>query len=126
LTGVTALILPWRTNTSTEDRTMQSTATFTRESDRLFVIGELDLASAPQLEAALADLDGARLVVDLSMVEFIDSSGIHALSRVRRTHPHVTIENPSPRTRRILDLVGATEMLIDGDGVTPADDSGAP
>lgn len=47
-------------------------------------IGELDLATAPQLERELlnAEANGVQhLVVDLSGVEFIDSTGLHALLR---------------------------------------------
>ena len=45
------------------------------------VAGELDIASTPHLESKLLDLQPqARLVVvDLREVEFVDSSGVHAL-----------------------------------------------
>ena len=45
------------------------------------VAGELDIASTPRLESKLLDLQPqARLVVvDLREVEFVDSSGVHAL-----------------------------------------------
>lgn len=46
--------------------------------------GELDLASTPLLERQMleAQSDGSdRLVIDLSGLEFIDSSGLHALLR---------------------------------------------
>lgn len=44
--------------------------------------GEMDLATAPQLEGAITQAchEGARqLVVDLSGLEFIDASGLHAI-----------------------------------------------
>ena len=48
---------------------------------RLVVSGELDLASAPALEARLNQLRDARQSVrlDLSKLEFIDSTGIRLL-----------------------------------------------
>jgi anti-anti-sigma factor len=51
-------------------------------SARILVRGELDLAGAPELDAALASIDGARgsdLVLDLTGVTFIDSSGIRSV-----------------------------------------------
>lgn len=47
----------------------------------LSACGELDVATAPELKAELAGLlaDGARVVVDLSEVTFLDSRGIGAL-----------------------------------------------
>ena len=57
-----------------------------RSGPGLAVRGEVDLATAPALEDALADAiresDGA-LVVDLSGVEFLDSSGLKVLLRAR-------------------------------------------
>ena len=40
--------------------------------------GEVDMATAPQLDAALATVDGD-VVVDLAAVTFLDSSGIGVL-----------------------------------------------
>ena len=59
-----------------------------REGDRytLGLTGELDIASAPALEAKARQLfaEGAQqLVLDLSRLEFIDSSGLNAILRVR-------------------------------------------
>jgi anti-anti-sigma factor len=55
-----------------------------REQDQhtLALIGELDLASAPALEGMVAQAcaDGAReVVLDLSRLRFIDSSGLKAI-----------------------------------------------
>ncbi len=49
--------------------------------------GELDLATAPALEAALTRAFGAaagRVVLDLRELEFIDSSGLRTLLTARR------------------------------------------
>ena len=48
--------------------------------------GEHDMGSAPQLEDALGDalLTCSELLVDLSSVQFIDSSIIHALVKMKK------------------------------------------
>ena len=53
---------------------------------RLALKGDLDLASAPQLDAHVAALRpfAAPLVLDVSRLEFIDSSGLRALTAARR------------------------------------------
>lgn len=55
--------------------------TVTKVRGRLFVAlrGELDALSAPEFTAVLRDLaDGADLILDLSGLTFLDSSGISA------------------------------------------------
>lgn len=50
--------------------------------------GELDLASAPELDRQLRELDGVvpgRLLIDLSGLEFMDSTGIALLIRAQRS-----------------------------------------
>jgi anti-anti-sigma factor len=51
-----------------------------------FVGGEVDLATAPKLEAAVEDsvARGGLLVLDLSAVSFVDSTGVHALVKIAR------------------------------------------
>lgn len=53
---------------------------------RLEVGGELDLATAPDLVTAVqqAAPAGGTLEIDLRAVEFMDSSGVAAISRCRR------------------------------------------
>jgi anti-sigma B factor antagonist len=54
----------------------------------LALTGEMDLATAAALEGAVISLckDGiTQLVLDLSQLEFIDASGLHAVSAVRLT-----------------------------------------
>ena len=52
----------------------------------LLLSGELDLASAPQLEERVQQLSSrgqGELVLDLGGLDFIDSSGLNAILRVR-------------------------------------------
>lgn len=50
------------------------------------VLGELDIATAPELIAALEQLEGRsdRLVVDLSATTFLDSAGLQSVVRSAR------------------------------------------
>ena len=74
--------------------------------------GELDMANAVDVFAALRmGFESTELVVDLSEVTFIDSSGLAqllALSRevaVRVVAPHEHV------SRRVLELTGLTRVL---------------
>lgn len=70
--------------------------------------GELDLATVPQLGAALLDAEpGDGVVLDVEELTFIDSSGWGALvSYVREADGVVTIVNASPTVVRSLELMG--------------------
>ncbi len=46
--------------------------------------GELDLAAAPALEELLVEIAGSTVVVDLTKLDFIDSTGMGALIRAKR------------------------------------------
>jgi anti-sigma B factor antagonist len=50
---------------------------------RLSPVGELDMSTVPQLEAALEDaaMPGRRVIVDLRGLEFMDSTGLTLLTR---------------------------------------------
>jgi anti-sigma B factor antagonist len=80
----------------------------------LRVVGELDLATAPQLsESADAELAaGARaLVVDLTGTTFMDSSGARALAQLARTAGRTGVEllvvcpHSNAPVRLVIDLL---------------------
>jgi anti-sigma B factor antagonist len=80
--------------------------------------GEVDLTTAGMLEARIIqhlDRPGARVVVDLRPVSFIDSSGIRALiaadQRARQLHASVSFIVGGGQTRRVLELTGLVEVL---------------
>jgi anti-anti-sigma factor len=83
------------------------------------VAGDVDLASAPELGEELSSHAGGHLVVDLSAVEFLDSTGIDVLVRAYQTqsstsHTFRTVGETEP-VRRVLEIAGLLEMLH-GDG----------
>jgi anti-anti-sigma factor len=80
--------------------------------------GELDLTNAERVKSAIGDMISAgteRLVVELSALEFMDSSGLALLASFARKVPEVELRDPSPIVRRLIDLTGLAEIL----NVTP-------
>ncbi len=78
--------------------------------------GELDVATVPTLEReldALTALDGDLvLVVDLTELTFMDSTGLHLLLRLNERFPErLRVINGSSSVERLLDLSGAREQL---------------
>lgn len=81
--------------------------------DPLIVLsGEVDLAGAADIWTALEPvLDGAgRVVVDLSAVKFMDSTGLSVLVRAHRRLMHnggqLVVRHPSEMAARLLDVTG--------------------
>lgn len=82
------------------------------------VAGDLDLGSAPALESALAELApfGRPVVIELSGVEFIDSSGMRALLAVNDMTlaaggTPVTLAGGTPATKRLIELTGIDQVF---------------
>lgn len=80
--------------------------------------GEIDLYTAPQLRSELIDAlnDGAaRLVVDVSRVEFCDSTGISvllsAMKRSREKGGDLEIVAPRPAVMRVLKVTGLDDVF---------------
>ena len=83
------------------------------------VSGEIDPSTAPALLAELEALifTGAprELVVDFAGVSFIDSSGLRSVidihNQMRARGGVLVLENPSEKTRRLLEITGLTDHL---------------
>jgi anti-sigma B factor antagonist len=82
------------------------------------VRGEIELATAPVLTEALDDAirrSSREFVVDLSNVDFLDSSGIGCLIRARALlgqHDRpLLLVCPPGNVRRVLQLVGMDELV---------------
>lgn len=84
--------------------------------------GELDLAGAPRLTAAVeawpaSPAAGRPLVLDLSGVSFMDSTGVRVLVDAARTarqdEQALALLNPSPAVTRVLDLVDLRRSFVE-------------
>ena len=83
----------------------------------VYVQGDVDLASAPELGAQLADAvrHGPRLVIDLAGVTFLDSAGLTAIVRAYRASGQIAealiLRSPSPALRRLLATTGIDRLV---------------
>ena len=80
--------------------------------------GRLDAVGVPAFEAVLTehlDAGHARLVIDLSGVTYVSSSGLRALLSVRRrarsNGGDVVLCNMLPRVREIFEMVGFVSLF---------------
>ena len=85
------------------------------------VIGELDLATAPQLREVFTDLaalGGLHVTVDLSELAFIDSSGLSVLAtglkRLREVGGDLALRSPNPAAMKTLEITGLTSVFAIG------------
>ena len=80
--------------------------------------GELDVATVDGLTDALVGIAGSTLVVDLSDLTFMDSSGIAALvragSRIKADgRGDLVFSRPTAIVRRALEVVGLDSWIVD-------------
>jgi anti-sigma B factor antagonist len=75
--------------------------------------GELDMVNAPTVAETLDTLvaAGQPVVVDLTELAFIDSSGIHALVRPRGDGGAMELVCPPGNIRRVLELTKLQNVL---------------
>lgn len=91
----------------------------------LRLVGELDMGTVAELQAALGMYGGHHVILDLAELSFIDSSGLHALVQFAQTlngHGPLVLENVPPHIRRVftimsLDQHPALELAGSADGV---------
>jgi anti-sigma B factor antagonist len=83
---------------------------------RLRLAGELDLSSAPELGRQLAELERAdcgRVLIDLSQLEFIDSTGLTLIIEARRAAQEngrdLHLCAGPPQVQRLFELTGVLE-----------------
>ena len=79
--------------------------------------GELDIESAPDLERVLlrSRPRGQRVVVDLTELKFMDSTGLRVLLRARVAAEEgrweINLRNVPPTIRRLFDMTGVHAAL---------------
>jgi anti-sigma B factor antagonist len=80
----------------------------------LKLTGELDVASAPTLQAAIDPVMERRppkIAFDLSELRFMDSSGISLFLATAERIAVVELRHPPPTVRRIFELTGITGVF---------------
>jgi len=81
----------------------------------VYVAGELDLATSPQLERTLreAQQDARLVVLDLRELTFMDSSGVHAIVdagiRHRQAGGRMVVVRAPAQVDAVFTLIGVTE-----------------
>jgi anti-anti-sigma factor len=90
-----------------------------RATAHVVIRGELDLASAPELQRALDGLHGRgvrHIILDLRELEFIDSTGLTIIYRLdqlaRQDGFNAAFVRGGPNVQRVFDLVGLTDQLV--------------
>ncbi|HEY0345030.1 MAG TPA: STAS domain-containing protein [Solirubrobacteraceae bacterium] len=85
---------------------------------RLAPSGELDIASAPEFEQAIAEATaepGAELVLDLRELTFMDSTGLRALAQTNARADEagfaLSIVRGPRQIERVLEISGLAELL---------------
>jgi anti-sigma B factor antagonist len=90
-----------------------------RDAVRVRPVGEIDLATSDEVAAALDEMREAgfrRVVLDLSEVTFVDSSGIRAIVEARRAADRdrvalVVVPGP-PAVQRVFTLTGVADLVF--------------
>jgi anti-sigma B factor antagonist len=79
------------------------------------IAGEIDGQSVPLVESALRGQTGQQVTVDLSGVDFVDSSGLRVLiemhQRFEADGRRLTLQQISPVVSRLFDISGVTHYL---------------
>jgi anti-anti-sigma factor len=101
------------------------------ETARVTPVGELDIATAPQLEEEVGSLLGRsarRVVIDLARITFIDSSALRLFivlsDRAGVEGWTLGLVRPSGQVRSVFEITGAEESLpfIEDPGVADANE----
>jgi anti-sigma B factor antagonist len=103
---------------SRPDPSFRVTMTGTADRAEVSLEGELDLSTAPQLRerlVALAEQDETDIVLDLTRLNFVDSTGLSVLvmafNRSRAAGGSITLRNPSASVLRILEITGLVSVF---------------
>ena len=89
----------------------------TNEGTVIHVRGEIDMATAGRLRDVIEPHLGPEqtIVLDLSEVDFMDSSALHVLvqarGRLTENGGSLVLRNPSRIAHRLLTVAGATDLL---------------
>ncbi len=77
--------------------------------------GELDSSNAASLQERMTAITAQhpqRLIFDLADLRFMDSAGIAVLISTAAQLSSVSVRNPSPIIRRVLETTGLSNVLV--------------
>ena len=101
-----------------DDGTLEVRAAFDHETFLLALYGDFDLAGVPEVERLLEkaeSTDAAEIVVDLSGLHFIDSSGIRVLAlahaRARRRMTRFALLRGPDQVQHVFRVCGLDTVL---------------
>ena len=83
----------------------------------VFAVGEIDLVTAPLMREVMAEAVESRrhLIVDLSAVSFLDSTGLSVLLRTRQriaaTHKSMSLAGPNGFVARVIRITRIDEAI---------------
>jgi anti-anti-sigma factor len=93
-------------------------AAFRESGDTILVVrGDVDMATASVLWESVEQVlsNSERVIVDLSDVDFLDSSGlsvfVRAHRRLREAGGALVLRSPNPRVRRVVEITGLGQVL---------------
>jgi anti-anti-sigma factor len=102
----------------TEREAFAVTVEGTDDGARIVVQGDVDIATVPRLEHALKQslsASPAHVMIDLSAVEFVDSSGLRFLLRASQSAEHsgwsLALVRPAGSATKAFQLTGADKLL---------------
>jgi anti-anti-sigma factor len=119
LTGLSAVVRRHDDRVASEPT--EFTAVVRRHDDRVEIVlrGELDIAGAPTLVAAVApllSLAGLWVELDAHELSFLDANGIGWFVKMRNMlrarGGELVVHSPSPQVRRLLEICGLTGLLV--------------
>ena len=81
--------------------------------------GEVDLLTAPQVKQRITELVDqgiSQIVVDLSRIEYLDSTGlgvlVGALKRLREQEGDLQLVHPTARVQRVLEITRLVNVSL--------------
>ena len=91
------------------------TISWSHDTRVVVLAGELDLATAPELEKVLSHFESGSVTIDMSEVTFIDAAVLGILmktnTRLRRAHGKLTVFGARPLIQRLFGLTGLTDVF---------------
>lgn len=90
------------------------------EGGRVFTLtGELDACSGRGLTLELSGPPGSLIVIDLSQISFMDSSGIAIINAARQEaisrSGNLVVTRPMPMIQKVLEITGLDAWITDWD-----------